>query len=259
MGFSAQMPMFTVVLGMPAWLLVTIGAILGAIIGSFLGTVAVRLPAGRGIIRAPSACDSCRQRLRPWHLVPIVSWLALRGRCQSCAAPIGRGQLAAEVLGAAIGALAWWAPIGLALPAMVLGWQLLLLGLLDARCLWLPWRLNAALALSGLAVAVADNCLPFALAGGGLAYGLLALVAWGYRRARGREGLGGGDPLLLGAIGLWVGPVGAVHVLLGAALLGLAVAGLMAWRGGRIDAATRLPLGTFLAAAAWPVFVLDLR
>ncbi len=87
----------------------------------------------------------------------------------------------------------------------------------------------------------------------------MALVAWGYRRARGREGLGGGDPLLLGAIGLWVGPVGAVHVLLGAALLGLAVAGLMAWRGGRIDAATRLPLGTFLAAAAWPVFVLDLR
>ncbi|WP_237741017.1 prepilin peptidase, partial [Novosphingobium sp. B-7] len=89
------MPMFTVVAGMPAWLLVTIDAILGAIIGSFLGTVAVRLPAGRGIIRAPSACDSCRQRLRPWHLVPIVSWLALRGRCQSCAAPIGRGQLVA--------------------------------------------------------------------------------------------------------------------------------------------------------------------
>jgi leader peptidase (prepilin peptidase)/N-methyltransferase len=197
--------------------------------------------------------------------MPVLSWAIQRGRCRGCGAAIGVGQLAAELGGALVGALAWLAGDGRALPALVLGWQLLLLALLDARSLWLPWRLSALLAASGLGMAAwQDHVSPGgmalvpALLGGGLGYAMLALVAWGYRRARAREGLGGGDPLLLGAIGTWVGPVGAIHVLLGAALLGLAVAAVMAWRGrdGGLTAQTMLPLGTFMAIAAWPVYLL---
>jgi leader peptidase (prepilin peptidase)/N-methyltransferase len=68
--------------------------------------------------------------------------------------------------------------------------------------------------------------------------------------------MGGGDPLLLGAIGIWVGPQGVVIVMLVAALLGLGVAAIMAMRGGQVSAGSVLPLGTFMALAAWPVFLL---
>lgn len=259
LGNAAQM----LIAGARPGLLLAIGAILGAIVGSFLGTVAVRLPAGRSIVSAPSACDGCGRRLAPLDLVPILSWLALRGRCRHCGASIGTGQLVAEAGGALIGALAWLGPpdaVLPGLPAMVLGWQLLLLALLDARALWLPWRLNALLAASGLGLAAlaGADALAWAILGGGLGYGLLALVAVVYRRWRGRAGLGGGDPLLLGAIGTWVGPLGGPPVLLGAAGLGLAVAGLMRLCGRPIHGGTMLPFGTFLAVAAWPVFVFGL-
>ncbi|NMN03693.1 MULTISPECIES: A24 family peptidase [unclassified Novosphingobium] len=253
-----EIPAQIVALGLPWELALAIGTILGAIVGSFLGTVAVRLPAGRSIVHGASACDRCHRQLRAAELVPIVSWLALRGRCRRCDGFIGWGQLAAEAGGAVVGALAWWAPDGLIVPALALGWQLLLLALLDARCLWLPWRLTAALAASGLALALwqgADALVP-ALLGAALGYALLGSVAWAYRKARGREGLGGGDPWLLGAIGAWVGPLGVVHVLLVAALLGLAVALVLHLSGKRIDAQTALPLGTFMALGAWPVFLL---
>lgn len=252
--------------GLTAEWLVAIGAILGAILGSFLGTVAVRLPLGRSIVTGRSACDGCGRRLGAAELVPILSWAVQRGRCRGCGAAIGLGQLAAELGGALVGALAWWADDGRAIAALVLGWQLLLLALLDARSLWLPWRLTALLAVSGLGAALwQDHGAPGSMAlvqavlGGSLGYAILALVAWAYRRMRRREGLGGGDPLLLGAIGIWVGPIGAIHVLLGAALLGLTVAAVMVGRGkgreGALTAQTMLPLGTFMAIAAWPVYL----
>lgn len=253
MEFSAQMPILDAMGG----LAVGFTAIVGAIVGSFFGTVAVRLPAGRSIAGGASACDHCGRRVRPWHLVPLVSWLALRGRCPDCGGRIGSGQLLAEAGGALVGGLAWLAPSGLELAAMALGWQLLLLALLDARCLWLPWRLTALVAATGLALAaMRDGWLVSAALGAALGYGMLALVALGYRRLRGREGMGGGDPLLLGAIGIWVGPQGVVMVMLVAALLGLGVAAIMAMRGGQVGAGSVLPLGTFMALAAWPVFLL---
>jgi leader peptidase (prepilin peptidase)/N-methyltransferase len=78
-----------------------------------------------------------------------------------------------------------------------------------------------------------------------------------YRRFRGREGLGGGDPPLLGAIGLWLGPIGVIHTMLGASVAGLLVALILHFGGRKVGADTALPLGTCLAAAAWPIFLLE--
>lgn len=253
------------ILSLPLAAALMAAAVLGAIIGSFLGASLVRLPEGRSVVTGRSACDDCGKALTVAELVPVLSWLFQRGRCRACGAQIGGWQLACELgaAGVAIGSVLI-AREGHALAAMLLGWQLLLLALLDLRHLWLPRTLTLALALSGLLCAVAfawtmgePQSLWVSLGGGALGYALLWSVALVYRRTRGREGMGGGDPPLLGAIGLWVGPLGVVEVLLGASIVGIIAAVVMLVSGRKLGADTALPLGTCLAVTAWPVFLLQ--
>jgi len=244
-------------------LLIAAAGVLGAIVGSFIGAALERMPAGRSVVTGRSACDSCGKALTVQELVPVLSWLVQRGRCRACDAPIGVWQIVCELGAAAIAMIAVLAADRAPpLTTMMLGWQLLLLALLDLRHLWLPRVLTGLLAASGLLLAAARSwaaddwtALAISLAGGALGFAMLWLVATVYRRARGRDGMGGGDPPLMGAIGLWLGPLGVVHVLLGASIVGLLAATVMHFAGRKIQSDTALPLGTCLAAAAWPVFV----
>ncbi|MGV3510607.1 MAG: prepilin peptidase [Novosphingobium sp.] len=248
---------------MPAAVELAACAVLGAIVGSFLGAALERMPQGRSIVTGRSACDSCGKALTVVELVPILSWLMQRGKCRTCGGSIGGWQLVCELGGAGIGvASALLMLDGLVLAAMLMGWQLLLLALLDLRHLWLPRVLVGWLAASGLLVALAKarvtddaSILGMSLGGGALGFLTLWLIARFYLKARGREGMGGGDPPLLGAIGLWVGPLGVVETMLGASILGIAAAIVMLVSKRKIDADTALPLGTCLAATAWPIFL----
>lgn len=248
----------------PGWLIVG-AAVLGAVIGSFLGAALVRLPQGRSIVSGRSACDGCGKALTVTELVPVLSWLAQRGKCRTCGGPIGGWQLGCELGGALVAVVAViWARDGLVLAAMMLGWQLLLLALLDLRHLWLPRLLVAVLAASGAAVAGAaawsagslDPVL-ISLTGGALGFVMLWAIARFYLKARGREGMGAGDPPLLGAIGLWLGPLGVVETMLGASIVGIIAAIVMHVSKRKVAADTALPLGTCLAATAWPLFLLQ--
>ncbi|WP_332310435.1 A24 family peptidase, partial [Altererythrobacter lutimaris] len=137
------------------------------------------------------------------------------------------------------------------------GWLLLALAALDVAALWLPNGLTGLLAAAGLAAGLAGLGLPLEarLIGGAAGFGVLWLVAWSYRRLRGRQGLGGGDPKLFGGIGLWLGWQALPLVLLAACLIGLAgVLGLMLG-GRRVTATDRLPFGVMLAAAAFAVWL----
>jgi leader peptidase (prepilin peptidase)/N-methyltransferase len=243
-----------------------IGALAGACVGSFIGTALVRMPEGRSVIRGRSACDGCERRLSIDDLVPIGSWLMLRGRCRTCGSPIGAWQLAAEVLAAAIGFVPWLLTDDAWLAALMvaMGWQLLLLALLDARHFWLPLRLVGLLAATGLvgaiALALREHALmhiTVGLIGGALGWGALALVRLVYQRVRSVEGMGAGDPWLMGAVGLWLGPLGVVEALLGASLVGIVSAVAMLVLGQKVAANTALPLGTCIAVAAWPLFCLQ--
>ena len=103
----------------------------GAAIGSFIGAALVRLPEGRSVLAGRSVCDACAALIAARDLVPLVSWLVLRGKCRRCGAAIGVWQPFAEIAGVLIGAAGvLLAPPGLAIPAMLLGWQLLLLALI---------------------------------------------------------------------------------------------------------------------------------
>ncbi|MAF63002.1 MAG: prepilin peptidase [Blastomonas sp.] len=234
-------------------------AILGAIFGSFIGALVVRWSAGRSILTGRSQCDACGAQLKPWQLVPVLSYLLLRGQCAACGARIGWQSLAIELGAAAIGAVSLTLhPGAQGLAIAALGWLLLPLALLDLRQYWLPQPLTAALALGGLASAACGIAPDWSsrLIGAGAGFVGLWLIALLYRLTRGREGLGGGDPLLLGAIGLWLGWQALPLVLLIASGLGLAVALVLQRRGHDLDAATRFPLGTLMALAAWPVALL---
>ena len=236
--------------------------VLGAIVGSFLGALLVRLPKGESVVTGRSRCDGCGRVLGPLELVPVVSFLVLRGRCSACRAAIDRWQFAAEIGGAMVGlAAALFSRDGAMLGiGLVLGWQLLLLGLLDLRHFWLPDRLVILLAATGLVpatlAAASDwRLLAGPLLGAALGFGILWLAARLYRGWRGREGLGVGDPKLLGAIGLWLGPLGVVVTLLGACLIGLAVVAGLALARRALAADTALPLGTLLALAGFAVYL----
>lgn len=233
-------------------------AVLGAIVGSFFGTLVLRWPEGRSIVRGRSQCDGCGVVLGPRDLIPLLSAALARGRCRVCGAAIDPQHWQIELACVGIGVAAALAVPGpVALAGAVFGWLLLALAALDLAAFWLPDALTATLAAAGLATGVLgiEPALPDRLIGG--AVGLLALwaVGAGYKALRGRAGLGGGDPKLLGAIGLWLGWRMLPAVVLLAALVGLAVVLLGMLRGRRATLGDAMPFGALLAIAAYPAWL----
>lgn len=230
-----------------------IGGLLGLIAGSFIATLVLRWTTARRIT-GRSSCDNCGRRLASGELVPLLSWLVLRGRCRQCRAAIPLFhplvESAAMVIGC--GATALQPDIG-GIALALFGWQLLTLALLDARAFWLPHRLTGLLALTGLIIAEPALGVPLTdrLVGGVAGFGLLTAVRLGYHKLRGREGMGGGDPRLFGAIGLWIGWPFLPLVLMLAAFAGVAIGLLpLAHPDATIDwRRRRLPFGTLLALA----------
>jgi leader peptidase (prepilin peptidase)/N-methyltransferase len=228
-------------------------------IGSFLGVLVLRLPSGGAIVWGRSACASCDHVLGAPDLVPILSWLALRGRCRYCRAPIGWFTLAIE-LAATIVAL-WAATVSegaMLWASCALGWVLLALAVIDFREEFLPDVLTLPLVLLGLVVNYFDD--PANLIGDiiGAAAGYLAFagIRFLYRQWRGREGLGLGDAKLLAAAGAWLSWEGLPSVVLIAAVIGLAMALLLALRARRnVTLDQRLPFGPALCAAFWLVWL----
>lgn len=241
------------------WLSVT-GFLLGAIFGSFVAALVIRWPQGEGVARGRSRCDACGKPLGPLELLPLVSHLVQRGRCKSCKAAIDPRHLAIEAAAALIGASALFVSPDLeGLFGALFGWFLLALAVLDIDQFWLPDRLTLPLMALGLVAAplTRPELTEARIIGAVAGFAGLALIGWAYHRLRGRIGLGGGDPKLLGAIGAWLGWIQLPFVLLLASLIGLV--GLLGarLRGETIIATTRLPLGALIACAAWPLWLLS--
>ena len=147
---------------------------------------------------------------------------------------------------------------GAAILTALFAWQLLLIAVVDAEHFWLPDRLTFPLGATGLVAAASLEAhrLADAVIGAAAGFAALWLLASGYRRLRGREGLGGGDPFLLAAIGAWVGWAGLPSVLLWAGVAGLSVVAGRAAAGRRLSGADRLPFGVFLAIGGWLTWTL---
>jgi leader peptidase (prepilin peptidase) / N-methyltransferase len=232
--------------------------VLGAILGSFLATLVVRWPEGRSVARGRSACDGCGQTLGAGELVPLLSAAVQRGRCRGCGAAIGAVHHRVELACVAVGASAGWiAPGWEGVAGAAFGWLLVALAALDLLHFWLPDALTAPLAAGGIASAALGFEPPLVdrLIGGAAGFLLLWLVMQGYARVRGRAGMGGGDPKLFAAIGLWLGWRMLPPVLLVACLMGLGVVAVRAAGGRPMARDHALPLGALLAIAAYPAWL----
>ncbi|MBV9861970.1 MAG: prepilin peptidase [Alphaproteobacteria bacterium] len=231
---------------------------LGLVMGSFLGVVVRRLPAQADFVFGRSQCPACGARLAARDLVPLASWLALRGRCRHCRARIGLFYPGIELAAVAVALSAATVASGWNLLATCLfGWTLLALALIDWREFLLPDALTLPLIPAGLALAWLDapETILDRVAGVAAGFSLFWLIAAGYRRWRGRDGLGRGDIKLMAGLGAWVGASGVPSLMLAAALLALAVTLIRRAFGERLTAVDRIPFGPYLAAAAWVVWL----
>jgi leader peptidase (prepilin peptidase)/N-methyltransferase len=226
--------------------------LVGACMGSFLNVVIHRLPRGESIVSPGSRCPACGRGIRAWENVPIVSFLALRGRCAGCGASISWRYPSVELLTAAgYAAIVWHAGIGWQVVQDLLFFSLLVpIAFIDIDHRIIPDELS----LGGLAAGMLFSFLPDAdwkgslagvLLGGGILYG----TAFLYEKVRGVEGMGGGDIKLIAMIGAFLGWRGVVATIFLGALLG-AAGGLLAMRKGGEGLKTAIPFGPYLCAAA---------
>ena len=229
--------------------LASASVVLGLVFGSFLNVCIYRLPRGLSVLRPRwSACPHCQKPIAFYDNVPVVSWLALRGRCRKCKAPISPRYLLVEVLTAMLFLACAW-HFGLTLTTVkycVLAFLLLGLVFTDAETKLLP----DAMTLTGLGLGIgfsllvpvndlaaqflpgmvslpvssditsrlwslADSLLG-AVVGASFIYGAGAI----YLRARGIEGMGFGDVKLMAMIGAFLGVKLTVFTIFTASLAG---------------------------------------
>ena len=232
--------------------------IVAPFVGSFLGVVIAHSRAPRSILVGRSACDHCGQKLAPRDLVPVLSWLATRGRCRYCHAPLGLFYPGIEL--AALAVALWSAALTsgwLLWASCLLGWLLLALAAIDFRHFLLPDFLTMPLLAAGLAIAAAlePETLEAHVIGAVAGFLFVVLVRQGYWLLRRREGIGVGDAKLLGAAGAFVSWEGLPSVVLIAAVAALAGALLRPRRGGSISLTDRVPFGAALCLGTWIVWL----
>jgi leader peptidase (prepilin peptidase)/N-methyltransferase len=242
----------------PAWL-GTVGLLLGLLVGSFLNVVIYRLPRGKSIVYPASHCPACQTNIKPWHNVPIVSYLWLRGACSHCGERISLRYPAVELLTGIVFALIALR-FGFTLETLifsVFSAGLIVAGLVDIDHQIIPDEISLGGLVLGL---VAMPCwmistgqpvasaFYYSLMGALLGGGMLWIVGFTHARvcvAVGRKfehwpgageqnprpsdpdywmwfpGMGFGDIKLLAMIGAFLGPVGVVTTVLLASVLGL--------------------------------------
>ena len=250
---------------------VVVSGVLGLLIGSFLNVVAVRVPAGTSLVRE-SRCPSCDSAIKPWHNVPVLGWLVLRGRCASCGEPISARYPIVEAITGALFALVAWlilATSTMPLPATLVVLVAFLyfaaisvvLTVIDLDTHRLP---NAIVLPSYVVAAVLFTTA--CVAGRRLericsapAIGMAVLYAFYFviRLVR-PDGMGGGDVKLAGVVGMYLGwlgwgalAVGAFAAFVLGGIFGLAL--IAAKKAGR---RTAIPFGPWMIAGAWVGIVL---
>lgn len=239
--------------------------IIGGIIGSFLNVVIHRYPRGESVVFPPSRCPHCRERIRWYDNVPIISYLLLLGRCRHCRATISVRYPLVEAANALF-YLAIYLRAGVsimsALVAAIVSMTIALI-YIDADIQILPDVID----LPGIAVGMAigwlrpDQWMNLTLThglldsaiGAAIGGGILWLVAVTYQLIRKIEGMGLGDVKMLAMIGSVLGVSALFPVLMIASVSGAITGGIVALVTRRKDLQFPIPFGIFLGFGALTV------
>lgn len=224
-------------------------AVLGLLVGSFLNVAIHRLPkmmerewreqcsaldgaeappaAPYNLVVPRSACPACGHPVGAWENIPLLSWLALRGRCAHCRASISpRYPIVEALTGLFSGYIAWHFGFGpAALAALPFTWALIALTFIDLDTQLLPDSITQPLLWAGLLLNLNGlfTGLDSALVGAVAGYLALWSIYWLFKLIAKKEGMGYGDFKLLAAIGAWLGWQMLPLVILLSSLVGAAV------------------------------------
>lgn len=251
-------PILPLTLDHPPVVVVVLGFIIGACLGSFAQAVALRLNRSEDFIRPASRCRLCDKRLSMIDNLPLIGWIKTLGFCRQCGGRFSVSYLLIEVImGVLAAGLVWW--FGMAIATLLIAAMTLMMICiitdLDKMLLHLPIMGG----LGGLGFII--SFLPFwPLSPLASLLGMVAVVACAglingiYMLARRTSGFGSGDFWLLGASGLWLGPVLGLWLFFLAAMLGACI-GVAKIAGGTGGGQTALPFGVFVGIIfiCWPI------
>jgi leader peptidase (prepilin peptidase)/N-methyltransferase len=251
-----------------------VAGLFGLLIGSFLNVVIHRIPkmmqresdnyvaheSGKELphterynLMVPrSACPSCGHQITALENIPVLSWLALRGKCRNCKAPISARYPAVELLTGLLSALLVWTfgsgTAGLA--TLLFAWLLIAMTFIDVDTQLLPDDLTFPLLWAGLLFNLNGTFVPLrdAVIGAAAGYLVLWAVYWLFKLATGKEGMGYGDFKLLAALGAWLGWAMLPTIILLSSVVG-ALVGISLIVFARRGRDKPIPFGPYLAAA----------
>jgi leader peptidase (prepilin peptidase)/N-methyltransferase len=224
---------------------------LGAAVGSFANVAIHRLPRGESLVRPRSRCPACGTTIPAWANVPLLAWLALRGRCHHCRAAISLRYPLVELATALLFVALYlqWGPNLRLLASWVVGAALIVAAFIDGEHKIIPDEITLPLVPFGLAMAwlAPPPGLLDSLLGAGVVFAMLWTVSWAFERWRGEIGLGMGDVKLLAGLGAFLGLQPVLGVLLLGSLLGIAQWLVLLPFGA--SRRTQIPFGPALAGA----------
>ncbi|MEH6435364.1 prepilin peptidase [Massilia sp. DD77] len=269
------MPLESLLSAPPATLGAALAAALfGLLVGSFLNVVIYRIPrmmqqesdnyvamesgkepphAERFNLMVPrSRCGHCGHQITAMENIPVISWLALRGKCSACKAPISARYPAIELFTAVVsGLLVWTFGSGaMGLATLLFAWLLIAMTFIDFDTQLLPDDLTYPLLWAGLLININGTFVPLqdAVIGAAAGYLVLWAVYWLFKLATGKEGMGYGDFKLLAALGAWLGWAMLPTIILLSSVVG-AVVGISLIVFAKRGRDKPIPFGPYLAAA----------
>ena len=243
---------------------------LGACIASFLNVVIWRAPRGESIVSPPSHCPKCNSPIKWYQNIPILSWLALRGKCANCRAPISPRYICVELLGGLLFLAVFIHATALSLPVYVIPvywiWVSLMIAgsFIDFDHQLLPDFTTVGGMVLGVAVAIFEACqlrnwwvLAYSVGGLVFGFGLLWLVRWLGSKAFKREAMGMGDVFLMGAVGALFGPIAVLVTLILSSVVGSVVGvSLILLSKTKLGGFTPIPYGPYICIGclSWMFF-----
>ncbi|CAD7850982.1 MAG: Leader peptidase (Prepilin peptidase) (EC 3.4.23.43) / N-methyltransferase (EC 2.1.1.-) [Olavius algarvensis Gamma 3 endosymbiont] len=251
--------------------------VLGAVVGSFLNVVIYRLPVMMqrewrqdcleflerpaegetdrfNLSRPRSRCAKCGHQITALENIPIVSYLALGGKCSSCRTSISAQYPLVELFSALVSVIVGW-QLGVSLQtaaALLMTWSLIAASGIDIGHKLLPDSITLPLLWLGIFLSLFDVYIDLETSVIGAMAGYMSL--WSifilFKLVTGKEGMGHGDFKLLAMLGAWLGWKPLLVVILTSSVVG-AVVGISMILMRRTERSTQIPFGPYLAAAGW--------